>query len=185
MKLFLNSLSFLFVCLIIASCGLRNSMTPLSPTSSMTSEDGSSMPSAFAQFPDIPFPEKTKMDLEKTVLLGSGETWTGKLYLKTPFSSNQMFDFYVSQMPNFGWEQLAVIRSKISSLSFLRENRVATLQIENSGSSSSFVSIVVMPKSAAGSGVSSINTPVSKSPSFFDSFGSSNNSEAKFDSSDF
>ena len=131
-------------CLSILLSACLGGFAPLESTRPMVSEGAESIPAAFAQFPDLPFPEKTEMDLTSSVLFGSGEMWTGKLVFAAPYNISSMFDFYMSEMPKFGWQEIAVVRSKISSMAYVRKDRAAIIQLEGSGSST--VTLVVTPR---------------------------------------
>lgn len=102
---------------------------------------------SFAQFNDIPIPEKATMDLKSSLLLGGESAWIGRLVFSAPYTLNSMFDFYMSEMPKFGWKEVTVVRSKVSVLSFTNDNRVATIQLEADMVNDTVVSFTVSPKS--------------------------------------
>ena len=105
------------------------------------------LPPSFAQFNDIPIPEKATMDLKQSLLLGGESTWIGRLVFTAPYTQNGLFDFYMSEMPKFGWTELTVVRSKVSVLSFKRDTRVATIQLESDLVNGAVVSFTVSPHS--------------------------------------
>lgn len=74
--------------------------------------DGSEIPPAFANFPDMPFPDKAYIDLEQTKALGSGENWIGSLVYDVPYNASSVFDFYVLEMPKLKWIEVATVRAK-------------------------------------------------------------------------
>lgn len=115
-------------------------------------EDANGLSPSFAQFNDIPIPEKATMDLKQTLLLGGSSAWIGRLVFSTPYSLNSMFDFYMSEMPKFGWKEITVVRSKISVMSFTNKSRIATIQLEQDLVNGSIVSFTVSPKSEAKTG---------------------------------
>lgn len=104
---------------------------------------------SFAQFNDIPIPEKASMDLRSTLLLGGASAWIGRLVFSAPYTLNSMFDFYMSEMPKFGWKEVTVVRSKVSVLSFTNNDRVATVQLEADMVNGTVVSFTVSPRSKA------------------------------------
>lgn len=89
------------------------------------------------------------MDLKQTLLLGGSSSWIGRLVFSTPYSLNSMFDFYMSEMPKFGWKEVTVVRSKISVMTFTNKSRIATIQLEQDLVNGSIVSFTVSPKSEA------------------------------------
>ena len=114
-----------------------------------SAEDANGLSPSFAQFNDIPIPEKATMDLKQTLLLGGSSAWIGRLVFSTPYSLNSMFDFYMSEMPKFGWKEVTVVRSKISVMTFTNKCRIATIQLEQDLVNGSIVSFTVSPKSEA------------------------------------
>jgi hypothetical protein len=129
--------------LALAACGQSAGVTPTSGATAKAMETA-----GVARFSDVAVPPGARMDLERTLLLGAQETWTGRLYLDTSQSVNELFEFYRRTMPTFGWTELTVIRAATSILTFVREERVATVQIGRSGLLGSSVSITVAPKGA-------------------------------------
>ena len=91
---------------------------------------GKSTQPSFAQFPDIPIPAEAEMDVDRTLVLGSGEHWLGRLALKTGNDANAMFNFYKRKMPERAWQEITSVRSSISVLTFSRGERIATIQIQ-------------------------------------------------------
>ena len=52
-----------------------------------STEDANGLSPSFAQFNDIPIPEKATMDLKQTLLLGGSSAWIGRLVFSTPYSA--------------------------------------------------------------------------------------------------
>ncbi len=84
----------------------------------------------FAQFREIPIPEKATMDLEKTLMFGN-EPLIGRLAFNAPYNQANMFDFYMQEMPKFGWKELTAIRSINSYLTFSKDTRIATISLSS------------------------------------------------------
>ncbi len=137
---------FLFsmgIMLLTSACAF-NDGTPMTSTSSTSatgvSSDGKTLPPVFNQFSDIPIPERSEMDLKRSLIFGNQQWWTGRLVFASPYSSGGLFDFFMSEMPKFGWQEITVVRSKNSVLTFRQGNRVATILIsgDNSGAEVEF-----------------------------------------------
>ena len=107
--------------------------------------DGSQIPPAFANFPDVPFPEQAYLDLEDTKALGSGENWIGSVTYNAPYNASRLFDFYVSEMPKLRWIEVAVVRTRISQMTYFRDNRALQILIESNGDKDSIVTITAIP----------------------------------------
>ncbi len=95
-----------------------------------TPQGGMQPPPNFAQFKDIPIPEKASMDLKRTLLFGS-DPLIGRLVFNAPYNQTSVFDFYMLEMPKFGWKEITVIRSQNSIMTFERDNRIATIQLSS------------------------------------------------------
>lgn len=121
-----------FICLLtctlfLAACN-REALHP-SFKSENTFEDGGMQPMPnFAQFKDIPVPEKATMDLKKTLLFGN-EPPIGKLTFSAPYSQVNLFDFYMQEMSKFGWQEITTIRTENSSLIFSKDDRIASIRL--------------------------------------------------------
>ena len=137
--------------LLTSACTINGS-TPMTSTSSAaattgTDAEGRTLPPVFNQFSDIPIPERSEMDTKQSLIFGNQQWWTGRLVFSSPYSAGGLFDFFMSEMPKFGWQEITVVRSKISILTFRQGNRIATIQID--GDSSSEVEFTVSPAAVA------------------------------------
>lgn len=107
--------------------------------------DGSPIPPAFAHFPDVPFPDQAFLELGDTNALGSGENWIGSVVYTTPYNASQVYDFYISEMPKGRWAEVAVVRSRISQMTYIRDHRALQILIESVKGDESRVSITAVP----------------------------------------
>lgn len=107
--------------------------------------DGSAIPPAFANFPDMPFPASAYVDLEETKALGSGNNWIGSLVFNVDYSPSEVFDFYMSEMPKLGWIEVATVRARVSHMTYIQGRRAAQILIEMDSADSSTVTITAIP----------------------------------------
>jgi len=126
----------------LAACGPKANLTPLSR---LAGEEGQAMPS-FGQFSDVPIPTNSKMDLERTIILGKQQGWIGRLTINSSHAAAEIFDFFRNEMPKFGWKEIAAMRSEVSILTYSRGNRHAHLQIKSNILIGSMVNMVVSPQ---------------------------------------
>ncbi len=101
---------------------------------------------AFTRFPDIPMPSKVEMDLKRTLIVGGGDRWFGRLVINTSHDANDMFDFFKQELTAFGWREIASLRSEISVLTYSRQDRIAIIQIQGGRISGSEYTITVSPR---------------------------------------
>ena len=138
--------SLFFVLVLIISACANNKIT-------LKGTDGSDIPPAFASFTGIPVPEPAYIDLDETRALGYGENWSGTLVFSTPFPSHQIFDFYVAEMPKFGWSDVATVRARISHMTYIKDKKAIQILIEKDGESSSYITLTSIPNNT---GISSV-----------------------------
>ena len=133
------------ILLLLNSCATESAI--------LNGVDGQPIPSAFANFPDIPFPEKSYLELGDTKALGTGENWIGSLVFTAPYNASRVFDFYVSEMPKNRWVEIAVVRARISQMTYFRDNRAVQVLIESVKENDSRITITAVPNQAANRGV--------------------------------
>lgn len=131
-----NILSFILL-LVLTACA---SDKPI-----LKGVDGNEIPPAFANFPDVPFPEKAYVDLSETKALGSGESWIGSLAFDCPYNASRIYDFYVSEMPKLKWIEVATVRARISQMTYVRDNRAIQILIESDGADDACVTLTAIP----------------------------------------
>lgn len=99
-----------------------------------------------ARINDIPFPKKTSLDINSSLIMGEGSNWSGQLVLKIPEEKIKVFNFYIRNLEQYGWKEQTTIRGEISVLNYLGPNkRVAIITISRKGLLSSDVIISVSP----------------------------------------
>ena len=100
---------------------------------------------AFIRFPDMPLPVGVDFDMDRTLVFGADDSWFGRLVINSSHSANEMFDFYKQKLPEFGWQEITSIRAAISVLTFSRQDRVTTIQVQSGTLLGSEVFITVSP----------------------------------------
>lgn len=91
---------------------------------------GATAADTFKQFNDIPIPADAGIDLEQSLVLGTEDGWIGRLSLDVDYVMIDMYAFYTKEMPRFGWEQLTTVRARISTMTYRRGSRVATITMQ-------------------------------------------------------
>ena len=97
---------------------------------SFTNNDGSAIvPPDVLKIPQFPVPPHATVVLADTVIIGDDEDWSGQVFLTAPYTVIQITQFYRAEMPKNGWIETAIVRSRRTSISYTRGNRVATLRL--------------------------------------------------------
>ncbi|MSO93263.1 MAG: hypothetical protein EXQ86_07675 [Rhodospirillales bacterium] len=103
----------------------------------------------FVQFPDIPMPSGAKMEVDKTLIVGSPTLWYGQLVMGLSHDANSMFDFYKQELPKFGWNEITSVRAPVSLLTYARAERVIVVQIRSSAIRGSEIMVTVSPRESS------------------------------------
>ncbi len=97
----------------------------------------------FSQFSDVPVPVDAAMNLDRTYIFGRDDKWLGRIVFTAPYAVGSVFDFYMEEMPKFGWKEVTSVRGSVSVLTYSRKSRVAMIQLEPSSFQGTVVSFTV------------------------------------------
>lgn len=129
--------------LVVGACSQKMAVTP--PASGSGSGSGGGPVEGFTTFPDMPMPSGGEIDVERTLIFGTGDAWFGRMVLNTSHNTGDMFTFYRESLPGFGWKEITAVRAAVSVLTYVRDERVATIQIQARTIRGSEVTITVSP----------------------------------------
>ena len=120
--LLILTMGFVFFTLL-NGCSTGN----LNPNSSIKDVEENTL----TRIQDMPFVIKTRVNIEESLILGEGKSWSGQLQLIVPAPKAEVFNFYVRNLNDFGWKEQTTIRGKTSILNYVGENnRVAIITIK-------------------------------------------------------
>jgi len=138
---------------LFAVAGVLSALTGCGPSAPLAASSRPDQPGAdsvaapsFAQFSDIPVPAGADMDLERSLVLGDRDSWIGRLVMTVPGSAGKAYDFYVSEMPKFGWVPVTMVRGETSVLTYSHGERIATVQIRDRTIAGAAISLTVSPR---------------------------------------
>ena len=134
---------------------------------SKASADNKTQGGAPPQISGVALPEGYSLDADRTIILGEGDRWIGRLSYSINSSADAMFDFIRGEMANHGWREVAVVRAETSQLTFLSGDgdRVASVLITRSTLYGCRVDMTVSPSSSASGlsgGSAAPRTPVQR-----------------------
>ena len=101
---------------------------------------------SFARFPDLPLPGDAEINLDRTLIFGGNDTWIGRLVINASGNPNEIFDFFKQNLDGYGWQEITSVRAAVSVLTYTRQERVATIQIQGRTLRGSEVTITVSPR---------------------------------------
>ncbi len=146
----------------IACAGCSSSLsTSASSTNASGDREGKSLrvEPSFTQFPDIPVPSRSDMEVDRTLVFGGDSGWYGRLVLSSGHPPSGAFDFFKQEMPGFGWQPVTMVRSSESVLTYVLNGRVATIQITEGTLRGSEINITVAPRQAVSGGPPAMERP--------------------------
>jgi hypothetical protein len=131
---------------LLAGCSAWNSSG--SNASGDATKPGSGPPTQIA---GVALPEGYSLDSNRTIILGEGDRWIGRLSYSVNSSADAMFDFIRREMANFGWTEVAVVRAEASQLTYLSNggDRVASILITRSTLYGAKVDMTVAPSTGS------------------------------------
>jgi hypothetical protein len=132
--------------LALAACFQGVPLQSSMPSDQSGGWDQTGVEKSFSLLTDILIPPNASLDVERSLILGDLDRWTGRIILNVGQPATRTFALYQTQMLNFGWEPVMSVQAKVSVLSFTRGERAATIQIEDRTPSGSKVAVTVAPR---------------------------------------
>ena len=81
---------------------------------------------------DFPLPEDSEIQMDTTVILGSGDLWAGQIVLLSESSPVELIKFFTESAKSSGWILGSSTISEIVLLVFNNDKRIATVEISKS-----------------------------------------------------
>jgi hypothetical protein len=78
---------------------------------------------------DFPLPEDSEIQMDNTVILGSGDLWAGQIVLLSKSSPVELIKHFFEYGKSSGWILASSTISEIVLLVFEKDNRIATVEI--------------------------------------------------------
>ena len=88
---------------------------------------------------DFPLPKDSEIQMDNTVIMGSGDLWAGQIILLSKSSPVELIKFFTNSSKSQGWKLGSSTISEMALLVFNNDKRIATVEI--STSKKSFLSI--------------------------------------------
>ena len=94
---------------------------------------------------DVPLPQGAVIRQQESLVMGSGNSWTGRLSLSVGGDAQAVFAWFRDSMPASGWTLTSSSFSKLSMLTFTKGERLATVQIQSASFGGNEVLVTVSP----------------------------------------
>ena len=146
-----TAISGIALALALGACGWSG-QTASTGTQQAPGDKNATPTPGFTKFTDIPMPANNTIDLERSLILGGDQQWTGRLIINSGSNVADMYEFYRREMPNFGWSEVTTVRAANSVLVFQQNQRVITIQITPSRgiTGGSTVDLTMAPRGGTG-----------------------------------
>jgi hypothetical protein len=99
-------------------------------------------------FNQMPLPKDARISPEKSLILGEGDNWAGRIELSSSMESLEASTFFTTEYPKHGWQLISSTKAKLSILVFTGSTRTLTLEITEGGplAAKSMIVMTVAPK---------------------------------------
>jgi len=99
-------------------------------------------------FNQMPLPKDARISPDKSLILGEGDNWAGRIELSSTMEPLEASAFFIIEYPKHGWQLISSTKAKLSILVFSSSTRTLTLEITEGGplAAKSMIVMTVAPK---------------------------------------
>jgi hypothetical protein len=99
-------------------------------------------------FNQMPLPKDARISPGKSLILGEGDNWVGRIELSSGMETLEASSFFITEYPKHGWQLVSSTKAKLSILVFTGSTRTLTLEIIEGGplAAKSMIVMTVAPK---------------------------------------
>lgn len=138
MKKLLSLITFLF----ISSCATTDNLGDLSKRFDNVKKIETLL------FNQMPLPKDARISPDKSLILGEGDNWAGRIELSSSMEPLEASAFFNTEYQKHGWQLISSTKAKLSILVFTSSTRTLTLEITEGGplAAKSMIVMTVAPK---------------------------------------
>jgi hypothetical protein len=99
-------------------------------------------------FNQMPLPKDARIAPDKSLILGEGDNWAGRIELSSSMEPLEASAFFTTEYPKHNWQLISSTKAKLSILVFTSNTRTLTLEITEGGplAAKSMIVMTVAPK---------------------------------------
>jgi hypothetical protein len=99
-------------------------------------------------FNQMPLPKDARISPDKSLILGEGDNWAGRIELSSSMEPLEASAFFTTEYPKHVWQLISSTKAKLSILVFTGGTRTLTLEISEGGplAAKSMIVMTVAPK---------------------------------------
>ena len=98
-----------------------------------------------SQITDIPIPEESIIDLEKTLIVGEKSDWMGRVSLISKKKVDDIYNFFLNEMIKFSYEKKSSTKSDTSTLIFENNKKAIFIKISELNLRKTYIEITATP----------------------------------------
>ena len=99
-------------------------------------------------FNQMPLPKDARISPERSMILGEGDNWAGRIEINTNMVVLEASTYFTSEYPKFNWTLISSTKSKSAILVFTNTSRTLTIELSEGGalSARTLIIMTVAPK---------------------------------------
>ena len=99
-------------------------------------------------FNQMPLPKDARISPDKSLILGEGDNWAGRIELSSSMEPLEASTFFTREYPKHNWQLISSTKAKLSILVFTGSTRTLTIEITEGGplAAKSMIVMTVAPK---------------------------------------
>ena len=99
-------------------------------------------------FNQMPLPKDARISPDKSLILGEGDNWAGRIELSSSMEPLEAGAFFTSEYPKNNWQLISSTKARLSILVFTGSTRTLTVEITEGGplAAKSVIVMTVAPK---------------------------------------
>ena len=137
-----NKILFVFIALFLTGCATTDNLGDLSKRFDEIKKIETLL------FNQMPLPRDARISPDKSLILGEGDNWAGRIELSSSMEPLEASAFFITEYPKHNWQLISSTKAKLSILVFTSISRTLTLEITEGGplAAKSMIVMTVAPK---------------------------------------
>ena len=138
----MKKIIYLFAAILLSSCATTDNLGDLSKRFEEIKKIETLL------FNQMPLPKDARISPDKSLILGEGDNWAGRIELSSSMEPLEASAFFITEYPKHNWQLISSTKAKLSILVFTSSSRTLTLEITEGGplAAKSMIIMTVAPK---------------------------------------
>ena len=132
----------IFLCFLVLGCATTNNLGDLGKRFEEIKKIETLL------FNQMPLPKDARISPDKSLILGDGDNWAGRIELSSSMDPLEASAFFTTEYSKHNWQLISSTKAKLSILVFMGSSRTLTIEIIEGGplSAKSMIVMTVAPK---------------------------------------